>query len=75
MPPQAPLPVLLDTDLGDDIDDAYALGTCLRHPEVQLLGVSTVLGDTELRAAQVRYLLALDGHPEIPVAAGDRPPL
>ncbi len=75
MSPDAPLPVLLDTDLGDDIDDAYALGVCLRHPGVQLVGVSTVLGDTELRAAQTRYLLALEGRSEIPVAAGSRDPL
>ena len=66
------LPVLLDTDIGDDIDDAYALAVCLRHPGLQLLGVSTVRGDTELRAAQARYLLALEGHPELPVAAGNR---
>lgn len=75
MPPDAPLSVLLDTDLGDDIDDAYALGVCLRHPDVRLVGVSTVLGDTELRAAQARYLLALEGRSEIPVAAGSRDPL
>ena len=66
------LPVLLDTDLGDDIDDAYALAVCLRHPDLRLLAVSTVRGDTELRAAQARYLLALEGHPELPVAAGSR---
>lgn len=64
--------VILDTDLGDDIDDAYALGVCLRHPALELVGVATVRGDTELRAAQARYLLALEGHPEIPVAAGSR---
>jgi purine nucleosidase len=66
------LTVLLDTDLGDDIDDAYALAVCLRHPGLRLAGVSTVRGDTELRAAQARYLLALDGRPELPVAAGSR---
>ncbi len=72
MPSEPCLPVLLDTDIGDDIDDAYALAVCLRHPDLQLLGVSTVRGDTELRAAQARYLLALEGQPEIPVAAGNR---
>jgi purine nucleosidase/pyrimidine-specific ribonucleoside hydrolase len=70
--PTAQFPVLLDTDLGDDIDDAYALAVCLRHPRIALLGVSTVRGDTELRAAETRYLLALEGRPELPVAAGSR---
>ena len=72
MAASAQFPVLLDTDIGDDIDDAYALAICLRHPEIGLLGVATVRGDTELRAAQARYLLALEGHPELPVAAGCR---
>jgi inosine-uridine nucleoside N-ribohydrolase len=72
MSAQAHFPVLLDTDIGDDIDDAYALAVCLRHPEIDLLGVATVRGDSELRAAQARYLLALEGHPELPVAAGAR---
>jgi len=67
-----PTRVILDTDIGDDIDDAYALGVCLRHPALDLVGVCTVRGDTELRAAQARYLLALEGRPEIPVAAGSR---
>ncbi|HEY3398970.1 MAG TPA: nucleoside hydrolase [Armatimonadota bacterium] len=67
--------VILDTDIGDDIDDAYALGVCLRHPSIDLRGVATVWGDTTLRAAQARYLLALEGRPELPVAAGSRDPL
>ena len=71
----APIPVLLDTDLGGDIDDALALAVCLNHPRLDLRGVVTVHGDTELRAAQVRYLLALSGRGPLPVAAGSRDPL
>ncbi len=62
--------VILDTDIGDDIDDAFALALALRSPELKLLGVTTAYGDTELRARLVdRYLHAL-GLVAIPVAAG-----
>lgn len=64
--------MILDTDLGDDIDDAFALAVCLNHPGLDLRGVTTVRGDTGLRAAQARYLLALGGRPDLPVAAGSR---
>jgi purine nucleosidase len=67
--------ILLDTDIGDDIDDAWALAVCVRHPALQLVGVSTVLRDTELRAAQARKLLELADVPKVPVAAGARDPL
>jgi inosine-uridine nucleoside N-ribohydrolase len=62
--------VILDTDIGDDIDDAFALALLLQSPEIKLLGVTTAFGDTELRARLVeRYLAAVD-RKEIPVAAG-----
>lgn len=61
--------VLLDTDIGDDIDDAFALALVLKSPEIQLLGITTAFGDTELRARLVdRYLGSLGR--SIPVAAG-----
>ncbi|HEV2484212.1 MAG TPA: nucleoside hydrolase [Terracidiphilus sp.] len=66
----APQLVILDTDIGDDIDDAFALALVLRSPELRLLGVETAFGDTELRARLVdRYLKAV-GHQDIPVLAG-----
>jgi inosine-uridine nucleoside N-ribohydrolase len=66
------VPVILDTDIGDDIDDAWALSVCLRHPGIRLLGVTTVHRDTELRAAQARLLIEAAGGPAVPVAAGAR---
>jgi purine nucleosidase/pyrimidine-specific ribonucleoside hydrolase len=59
------LAVILDTDIGDDIDDAWALSSCIRHPSISLLGVTTVIRDTELRAALARLLLEAAGEPEI----------
>lgn len=42
--------VFLDTDIGDDIDDAFALALILQSPELKLVGITTAFGDTELRA-------------------------
>jgi purine nucleosidase len=66
----APQKVILDTDIGDDIDDAFALALLLHSPQVQLLGVTTAWGDTDLRARLVARFLAETGHSDIPVAAG-----
>src|ERR1700692_1471821 len=70
-----PTPVFVDTDIGDDIDDALALALLLCSPEVEVVGVSTVFGDTFLRACLASYLLQTYGHPDIPVAAGQAQPM
>ena len=62
--------VILDTDIGDDIDDAFALALLLQSPEARLLGVTTEFGDTELRARLVDRYLAAVLRREIPVEAG-----
>jgi purine nucleosidase len=62
--------VILDTDIGDDIDDAFALALLLHSPEVKLLGITTAFGDTELRARLVDRYLAAVGRRDIPVFAG-----
>ena len=43
--------ILLDTDIGGDIDDAVCLAYLLREPQCALLGVTTVRGESEKRAA------------------------
>ncbi len=67
-----PIPILLDTDIGDDIDDALALGLICRCPEFELCGVTTVFGNVQARARQARTVLAVAGekYRAIPVAAG-----
>jgi inosine-uridine nucleoside N-ribohydrolase len=62
--------VILDTDIGDDIDDAFALALALRSPEIDLLGITTAYGDTELRAKLVQRFLFSVSRSEIPVVAG-----
>jgi inosine-uridine nucleoside N-ribohydrolase len=62
---------ILDTDIGDDIDDAFALALLLRSPEVKLLGITTAYGDTDLRAKLVdRFLCATGQGLGIPVIPG-----
>jgi purine nucleosidase len=67
--------IILDTDIGTDVDDALALAFALRHPEVDLAAVTTVSGDTHLRGQIAARLLALAGRSGIEVAAGVREPL
>jgi len=62
--------VWVDTDIGDDIDDAFALGLVVRSPELKLLGVSTAFGDTEARARIVDRYFAEIGVSGVPVTAG-----
>jgi inosine-uridine nucleoside N-ribohydrolase len=64
------VPVLLDTDIGDDIDDALALALVLSSPELDLRGVTTVAGDAHTRALIICRLLHAVGRDEVPVAAG-----
>ena len=49
--------VIIDTDIGDDIDDAFAVALALRSPELQILGITTTFGDTEMRAKLLDRLL------------------
>jgi purine nucleosidase len=73
---QAPRPVLLDTDIGSDVDDALALGLILACPaELELHAVTTVAGDAALRAQVAAGLLSLAGRPDVDVCAGEERPL
>jgi purine nucleosidase len=66
----APEKIIIDTDIGDDVDDAFALALAVRSPELQILGITTTFGDTEARAKIVDRFLGEVGRPEIPVLAG-----
>jgi purine nucleosidase len=62
--------VIIDTDIGDDVDDAFAVGLALQSPELEILGITTAWGDTHLRARLVDRMLAETGNTNIPVAEG-----
>ena len=66
--------IILDTDIGTDVDDAFALALILRSPELDLLAVTTVAGDTQARARLAAKMLWEAGRPNVPVAAGEPGP-
>ena len=55
-----PLPILLDTDVGTDVDDAIAIALVLAAPELDLRAVTTVSGDVRLRARIAKKLLRVE---------------
>ncbi len=61
--------VLLDTDIGSDIDDAVCLAYLLANPQCDLLGVTTVTGDVVKRAQMVSALCKMAGK-EVPIFPG-----
>lgn len=69
------IPVLFDTDIGNDIDDAVALAYLLNEPRCELLGVTTVSGDTAKRAALADAVCRAAGRTDVPVYAGLTGPL
>jgi purine nucleosidase len=67
--------LIVDTDIGTYYDDAFAVLLAARSPEVDLLGVTTVYGDTELRSKIARKVLNVAGRQDVPVAKGVGQPL
>ena len=66
-----PIPIILDTDIGSDVDDAFAVALILGSPELDLVGVTTVSGDTQARARLAAKMLWEAGKRDVPVAAGE----
>jgi inosine-uridine nucleoside N-ribohydrolase len=62
--------IVLDTDMGSDVDDALALALAVASPEIELVAVTTVSREPGLRARVARKLLDLAGRPDVPVFAG-----
>jgi purine nucleosidase len=73
VPSQPPSPteeIIIDTDIGSDIDDAFAVGLALHSPEFTILGITSAWGDTHLRARLLSRFLKETGRSDIPVAMG-----
>ena len=65
--------ILLDTDIGGDIDDAVCLAYLLREPACDLLGITTVCGQSGVRASVADAICRAAGR-DVPIVAGmDRP--
>ena len=67
----AKIPLLFDTDIGTDIDDAVCLAYLLRQPRCELLGVTTVSGEPQTRAALADAVCQAAGRRDIPIHAGN----
>jgi len=66
--------IILDTDIGSDVDDALALAMLLGSDSIDFLGITTVYGDTKLRAQIAAHLCHLANR-SIQVFAGLEKPL
>ena len=64
------IPVILDTDIGSDIDDTWALVMMLKSPELDLKLVVSETGDTTYRAKLAAKLLEVANRADVPVGVG-----
>lgn len=64
--------ILIDTDIGDDIDDAIALALGLKLENIEIIGVTTVFCNVTDRAKIAKKILKLAGKGDVPVYAGSR---
>jgi len=71
--PPKPIPVILDTDIGDDIDDTWALALLLRSPELDLRLVVSDYGNARYRARIIAKFLERAGRTDVHVGIGLRP--
>lgn len=67
-----PIPILFDTDIGGDIDDALALALALQSPELEVRGITTVSDDTAQRTRLAWKEMGLFHRQDIPLATGAR---
>ena len=64
------IPTILDTDIGHDVDDVWALAFLLKCPELDIKLITTSTGDTVYRAELVAKMLQLLGRTDIPIGIG-----
>ena len=69
------IPVILDTDIGGDIDDTWALAMMLKCPELDVKLVVSDHGDTAYRAKLIAKLLEVAGRTDVDVGIGVWQPL
>lgn len=67
--------ILIDTDIGGDVDDALALALALNSPELEIVGITNVYLANEWRAGVTRHVLQVYGRENIPVHTGAEKPL
>jgi len=66
--------ILVDTDIGNDIDDSVCIVYLLRQKKCEFLGITTVSGEPVERAKLASALLLADGRGDIPIYPGVEAP-
>jgi inosine-uridine nucleoside N-ribohydrolase len=69
-PAAKPLPVIFDTDIGDDIDDTWALTMLLKSPQFDIKLITTTCGKAEYRTKLIAKMLTIAGRTDIPIGLG-----
>jgi purine nucleosidase len=72
---QARIPIILDTDIGDSIDDALALAFALHSPELDVRAVTTVIDDVESKTRLAWKMLSIYNRRDVALAMGASEPL
>ncbi len=67
---ESPIPVILDTDIGGDIDDTWALCMLLGSPEIDLKLIVTAVDNTEKKTRLVAKMLEETGRTDVPIGTG-----
>lgn len=67
--------IIIDTDIGDDVDDVLALAFALSCPQLDVRAITTVTPGSDRRAGIVKHLLHTMEHTHIPVASGIELPM
>ena len=68
--PAQKVPVVLDTDIGDDIDDTWALVMLLKSPQLDVKLVTTTYGKNEYRTKIIAKILTVAKRTDIPIGMG-----
>jgi inosine-uridine nucleoside N-ribohydrolase len=67
--------IIIDTDIGDDVDDSLAIALALSSPEIEVVGITTVFRQVRHRAHMAKAVAKAFGKPDIPVIEGVGKPL
>jgi purine nucleosidase/pyrimidine-specific ribonucleoside hydrolase len=64
------VPIIFDTDIGDDVDDALALALALQSPELDVKAITTNMDVAEMRARLAWKVICIFGRRDIPIGVG-----
>ena len=67
------IPVIFDTDIGDDIDDTWALIMLLNSPQLDVKLVTTTCHSSQARGRLLGKLLTVAGRADVPIGLGPGP--